>query len=203
MRIKELHEILQKNKNGKVTQNDIARAIGTSRANVSKLFSKNSYINDEKLEKIEKYFEIDLKSEQNGLVCIDYYPEIIASVENNKVKMSDKNVKCMVPSFLYTFKKDKEYIMCHADDDSMSPIILNKDFVIIEKNNGENIINNKIYSFLYNGNAYIKKLSKNINQIVVLSESKDYPTQYISNKDLENFYLIGEIVYIGRTLNKL
>ena len=35
MRIKEIHEILQQKKNGKVTQNDIARAIGTSRANVS------------------------------------------------------------------------------------------------------------------------------------------------------------------------
>ena len=54
MRIKEIHEILQKNKNGKVTQNDIACAIGTSRANVSKLFAKNSFINDDKSVFVER-----------------------------------------------------------------------------------------------------------------------------------------------------
>ena len=71
MRIKELHQLLQKNKNGKVTQNDIARAIGTSRANVSKLFSKNSFINDDKLKMIENYFGIKL-DKTNDFITIDF-----------------------------------------------------------------------------------------------------------------------------------
>ncbi|MBQ7450811.1 hypothetical protein IJS77_05275 [bacterium] len=203
MRIKELHELLQKNKNGKVTQNDIARAIGTSRANVSKLFAKNSFINDDKLEKIEEYFDINIKKIQSGLIEVDYYPDIFATFEKGKVKISEKCVKCFIPSAIFPFKENAEYFMSHSIDDSMSPVIMNGDFIIIEKSCKEELINNKIYAFMYNGNIYIKRLTKNINQIVVFSENKDYPTQYISNEDMKKFCLFGKVVYIGRSFGSL
>lgn len=203
MRIKELHEILQKKTNGKVTQNDIARAIGTSRANVSKLFAKNSYINDDKIRMIEKYFNIDFLNIQSGIMFVDYYPNNIASFVDGEIKLSDKYIKCAIPTAIFPIEENTKYIMCHANDDSMSPIIFNGDFIIIKRCLEENIYNNQIYLFIYKGNIYIKRLTKNINQIVVVSENKDYQTQYISKEEMKDFYLIGIVVYIGRAINAL
>lgn len=203
MRIKEIHEILQKNKNGKVTQNDIARAIGTSRANVSKLFTKNSFINDDKIKKIEEYFDINLQKIQNGFMNVDYYPNNVAKIIDGELKMSDKYIKCAIPTAIFPIEENARYIMCHANDDSMSPIILNGDFVIVKISSETNIINNQIYLFMYKGNIYIKILSMNLNQIVVLSKNSNYPTQYITKEDMKDFHLYGTVVYIGRTLNVL
>ena len=200
MRIKELYKILQANKNGKVTQSDIARATGTSRANVSKLFAKNSFLNDDKLKKIEEYFNINLKNAQSGLVYMDYFPDrVVEFTENNNIKLSDKSIKTAMPSAVFPYENGAEYFICHSNDDSMFPLINKGDFLIVKKLNTENI-NNKIYLFVYKKTLYIKRLDKNINQIVVFSENKEYKTQYISGNEEDNFYLLGEVVYIGRAI---
>ena len=198
MKIKEIHEILQKHKNGKVTQNDIARAIGTSRANVSKLFAKNSFINDDKIKKIEEYFDINIGN-ISGLVYIDYYPETIAKEYKDKIIMSEKHVKSAIPMSLFPVEENSKYIMCHANDDSMEPLIFSGDFLIIKLKNPYEITNNKIHAFLYDNTFYVRRLSKNINQIVVKSENKDFPVQYIGEQEMNSFRLIGQVVYVGRT----
>ena len=200
MRIKELYQILQKQKNGKVTQSDIARATGTSRANISKLFAKNSFINDDKIEKIEEYFGVNLKNIKSGLISVDYYPDKIIDITAGKVKLSDRYVKTMMPSAIFPYEEGAQYIMCHANDDSMYPIILNGDFVIVKKLERDAEIDNQIYLFVYNRNTYIKRLDKNINQIVAFSENKEYKTQYISKDEMAGFYLLGEVIYTGRNL---
>lgn len=197
MRIKEIHEILQKNKNGKVTQNDIACAIGTSRANVSKLFAKNSFINDEKIEKIEKYFDVNLNIIPE-ILQIDYFPEDIAVVKKGALVFSNKSVKTMIPQTFLSVEKNSRYIMCNSKDNSMFPYIIEGDFVIIELKNETKIVNNKVHAFIYNDEFYIRRLSKNINQIIVKSDNKDFPTQYIEKSEMKNLHILGQIVYIGR-----
>ena len=64
MQIKEVQDTLRRLKNTNISQGDIAKAIGTTRSNVSQLFAKNSSHDDEKIEKIEKFFNI--KFEKNG-----------------------------------------------------------------------------------------------------------------------------------------
>ena len=131
MRIKELYKILQANKNGKVTQSDIARATGTSRANISKLFAKNSFLNDDKLKKIEEYFNINLKNAQSGLVYMDYFPDrVVEFTENNNIKQSDKSIKTAMPSAVFPYENGAEYFICHSNDDSMFPLINKGDFLI-------------------------------------------------------------------------
>lgn len=201
MRIKELYQILQKQKNGKVTQSDIARATGTSRANISKLFAKNSFINDDKIEKIEEYFNIDLDDIKNGVISIDYYPDKIIDIVDDKVVLSNKFVKTILPSAVFSSEDKAKYIMCHVNDDSMYPIMLKGDFIIVKRHELISSIDNHIYLFVYKKNVYVKRLSKNINQIVAFSENKEYKTQYISKDEMKDFYLLGKIVYIGRSLN--
>lgn len=198
VRIKELHEILQKNKNGKVTQNDIARAIGTSRANVSKLFAKNSYINDEKLKMIEEYFGINLNESKNELI-VDYYPDSIIENKNGKIVLSGKKVKFKMPFALFNVDVNSKYVMTNVSDNSMSPNINKNDFIIIQLCESDDIINNKIYAFVYENNFYIRRLSRNINQIIVQSDNNSYPEQYIEKKDAEKLCIIGLVVHMIRT----
>ena len=197
MRIKEVHEILQKNKNGKVTQNDIACAIGTSRANVSKLFAKNSFINDEKIEKIEKYFDVKIRVIPD-ILQIDYFPDEIAVVKKGVPVLSEKAIKTMIPQSFLNIEKDSRYIMCNSKDNSMFPYIMEGDFVIIELKKETKIVNNKVHAFIYNDEFYIRRLSKNINQIIVKSDNKEFPPQYIEKSEIKNLHILGQIVYIGR-----
>ena len=200
MRIKELHQILQQKKNGKVTQNDIARAIGTSRANVSKLFSKNSFLNDDKLKMIEDYFGIKL-DEKNGFAALDYYPDSVAVIKNNEIVMSEKRVKFKIPSAFLGINDSKDYFICHSNDNSMYPLIIEGDFLVIEKT--EKIENNKIYLFLYGKDIYIRRLRKNIKEIIAKAENKEYRNQNIQINEMENFYPLGKIVNIIRGENSL
>lgn len=197
MRIKEIHEILQNLKQGKVTQNDIARAIGTSRANVSKLFSKNSYINDEKIQKIEEYFSVEL-SGRNKTIIVNYYPGDLIKEKNGTIFLSDKYVKCSIPPAFFTPKKECTYIMCHANDNSMQPVIMSGDFIIIEKTSISEISSNKIYAFIYDGEFYVRRLSNNIKQYVVTADNNIFQTQYINKNDTEKFMILGRVVYVGR-----
>ena len=202
MRIKEIHEILQNKKNGKVTQNDIARAIGTSRANVSKLFAKNSFLNDEKIVKIEKYFEIKFR-ENEDVRTIDYYPENVLELNKNNVVFSDKKVKFKIPSAFFGVKENADYIMCNANDDAMYPSIKEGDFLIIKLCGNNEIENNKIHAFLYDGTFYIRRLIKNINEIIVKAENPEFGIQKIIKKDIKKLHIAGVAVNIVRTSNLL
>ena len=201
MRIKEIYQILQEQKSGKVTQSDIARAIGTSRANVSKLLAKNSYINDDKIERIEKYFDIDLQTIKSGLINVDYFPDKIIDVKDGKAVLSNKFMKTSMPLGFFPVEEEAQYIMCHANDNSMSPLILKEDFVIVKRLNADTIIDNQIYLFSYKKKVYIKRLDKNINQIISFSENKEYGTQYISKEDIKDFLILGKVVYVGRAFD--
>lgn len=196
MRIKDVQEILQKLKNGKVTQNDIARAIETSRANVSKLIKNNSFINDEKLSKIEKYFNIKFDDKKNE-IWIDYYPNSVIELQNGEIKLSDRHAKVKIPSSFFNIQNNMKYLMCHANDNSMYPLIIKGDFVIIEKEQND-INNGKIYMFIYDKTVYIRRLTKNINEILIEAENKDYKIQSIEKNNFENFSVIGRVVNVIR-----
>ena len=193
---------MQDKLNGKVTQSDIARATGTSRANISKLFAKNSFINDEKIEKIEEYFNINFNDVQSGLIYMDYFTGDVAKIIEGKVKFSEKFIRTAIPCAIFPYENGAQYIICHSNDDSMFPLINKGDFVIIKKIESVDNIDSRIYLFLYKNNIYIKRLNKNINQIVVFSENKEYKTQYISNEDMKDLYILGEIVYTGHAIGQ-
>lgn len=80
----------------------------------------------------------------------------------------------------------------------MSPYILDKDRLIVEHYNGEQISDNKIYVFRYGENLFVKRLVLNIDQIVVKSDNKEYQSRNIEKQDMSEFQIIGKIVGIFR-----
>ena len=145
---------------------------------------------------------INFNDVQSGLIYMDYFTGDVAKIIEGKVKFSEKFIRTAIPCAIFPYENGAQYIICHSNDDSMFPLINKGDFVIIKKIESVDNIDSRIYLFLYKNNIYIKRLNKNINQIVVFSENKEYKTQYISNEDMKDLYILGEIVYTGHAIGQ-
>ena len=82
----------------------------------------------------------------------------------------------------------------------MSPTIEHGDKLIVEHWSGDQIQDNKIYVFCYNGEFFVKRLSKNIDEIIIKSDNPEYRTRTISMKSMNDLILIGKIVAAIKTL---
>lgn len=84
--------------------------------------------------------------------------------------------------------------MINASGNSMSPTIDNGDRLIVEHWDGNQIQDDKIYVFCYNNEVFVKRLSKNLDEIIIKSDNPEYRTRTISGKPVEELILIGKII---------
>ena len=84
--------------------------------------------------------------------------------------------------------------MINATGNSMAPTIENGDKLIVEHWNGDQIQDNKIYVFCYNNEFFVKRLSKNIDEIIIKSDNPEYRVRTINSKSFSDLILIGKIV---------
>lgn len=145
-----------------------------------------------------------LSDKQNfEIISVDYYPDVLASCGNGTFEMSQECIKYDVPATLFPPSTDvKSYSMCHAKGNSMYPRIWDGDFVICEHKDNMKIENGEMYIFCFDDQIYLKRLTKNINQIVVESENPDFPTQYIEKDQMNDVHLIGHVICSGRMNGK-
>ena len=145
-----------------------------------------------------------LSDKQNfETISVDYYPDVLASCGNGTFEMSQECIKYDVPATLFPPSTDvKSYSMCHAKGNSMYPRIWDGDFVICEHKDNMKIENGEMYIFCFDDQIYLKRLTKNINQIVVESENPDFPTQYIEKDQMNDVHLIGHVICSGRMNGK-
>ena len=76
----------------------------------------------------------------------------------------------------------------------MAPTINNGDKLVVEHWNGDQIQDNKIYVFCYNNEFFVKRLSKNIDEIIIKSDNPEYRVRTIASSALCELTLIGKIV---------
>jgi phage repressor protein C with HTH and peptisase S24 domain len=91
--------------------------------------------------------------------------------------------------------------MINATGNSMSPTIGNGDKLVVEHWNGDQIQDNKIYVFCYNSEFFVKRLSKNIDEIIIKSDNPEYRVRTIPAKALNDLTLIGKIVAVIKNLD--
>lgn len=186
-----------------VSLNEIGKALKVTKQYVSQIRSKE--ITDEQKLLLEKHFGIDFtKVNQNSsTITIDYYPDVIASCGPGGFEMSPYCIEYQIPDTIFIPNANvKRYSMCHARGNSMYPRIWDGDFVICEHKDNMKIENGEMYIFCYDDQIYLKRLTKNINQIVVESENPDFPTQYIEKEQMNEVHLIGHVVCSGRLNGK-
>ena len=140
---------------------------------------------------------------QKDLVSIDYYPEVFGSCGSGKFILSEQKELIRVPKKLFGhFSPQKQYSIINAIGDSMLPYIHNKDKLIVEHWQGEQIKDNQVYVFCYKDEIFVKRLIKNIDEIIVKSDNPDpmYRPRYIEKEDMNNVLIVGEIVGLMRDM---
>lgn len=180
-----------------MTQSDLARYLEINRQQVGAL--KDKPIPEKYYAKIDLLF-INTSNEDN--VVLDYYPDMFGSCGNGVFELSPIREQLIVPkkAFFTKFSPVKKYSVMNAYGNSMEPFIYDKDKLIIEHWEGEQIIDNRPYIFCYKDEIFIKRLVKNINQLVIVPENKLYDTIKLQGDELQEVNIIGQIVGLMRDL---
>lgn len=209
MNITEVQDSLQNLINTKISLAEIGNILGVSRASISQRAKVGRDMKREELKLIGDHFNVDLMP--NSLVIdnkpeetfkMDYYPDIFGSCGNGVFELSQEKDQIIVPkkAFFEKFSPNKQYSVINAYGNSMQPLIYDRDKLIVEHWNGEQIIDNRPYIFCYKNEIFIKRLVKNINQLMIIPENKDYDVIKLNEKEMNNVQVIGQIVGLMRDL---
>ena len=185
-----------------LSRRKMAEIIGTSAQNLNKKFhNEKTQVVVSDVEKLENALAISLMGTNDNFI-LDYYPDTFGSCGTGVFEFSTKKTQLAVPknAFFTNISTSKQYFVINAYGDSMQPLIYDKDKLIIEHWEGEQIIDNRPYVFCYKDEIFIKKLVKNINQLVILPENKEYDTIKLSGSELSDVDIIGRVVGLMRDL---
>ena len=172
MRLDEILTIISQKTGNYINQTMLADSLGITRQTVSNRIKNESQLTVAELKKIESYFNIILlaEDEQKQVALVDYYSDVFASCGSGNIVFSDEKVKIPVSTMLISgFSKSKTYSMINATGNSMSPTIENGDKLIVEHWNNEQIQDNRVYVFCFNNEFFVKRLSKNLDEIIIKS----------------------------------
>ena len=198
MKIDELISLISSRTKYTVNQSMFADCLGITRQTVSNRIKNESEVTVSELQKAEEYFNIkllDSSHSEHEIAYIDYYEDVFASCGNGSIIFSSEKTKLPISaSVINGYSKNKLYSMISATGNSMSPTIENGDKLIVEHWNGDQIQDNKIYVFCYNNEFFVKRLSKNIDEIIIKSDNPEYRVRTIPAKSVNDLTLIGKIV---------
>lgn len=213
MNLSDVQTNLQKLINMTVSQSEIAKALNVGRANISLRIKNNSQVTQTEIKKIEKYFKVDLTGNKQILnnskneFTAKLFTDVIGSCGNGVFEQSQNYELITLPQKLVdNYSNQKSYSVITAYGDSMMPFINDKDKLIIEHIDNNVITDNRVYVFCFDNQIYVKRLVKNIDEIVVVSDNPDktiYKTKTINNANIDNFFLIGQVVGLFRNLSEV
>jgi SOS-response transcriptional repressor LexA len=205
MKYSVLFDSLQNLINYKPTANEVASCLGVKDKALYARRARNSEFTYEELIKIENAYGIvgGLTGgiiQNNNTVEIDFYPDVFASCGFGLAVISEQKEKISVPKGnIKNYSEHKKYSVVTAQGESMQPYILNNDKLIIEHT--DTIQDNKVHIFAYKDDIYVKRLIKNINEIVIVSDNSNkeiYSTQKVT--DFSELRVIGQVIGLMRDM---
>ena len=214
MDFKELQTKLISLTNRNISQTEIGEALGITRSTTSTRFKTKSELKTSELKKIADYFNVyfdlllsDVSENQtlsnNSDVSAYYYPDVFGSCGNGTFVLSEVREKISIPRYCFeTYSKFKKYSIINARGESMLPYIQDKDLLIVEHWEGEQIYDNCVYVFCYDEQIFVKRLIKNVDELIIKSDNPDpiYRPRYASKDEMNRVIIIGQIVGLIRTM---
>jgi phage repressor protein C with HTH and peptisase S24 domain len=167
---------------------------------MSKRVQNNSKFSDEEIKKIESFYGIKIdKQAAINEVALDFYPDVFGSCGSGSMVFSEASEKISVTKELITnYSASNKYSVISARGSSMSPVINDDDKLVIQHDLGGQIVDDTVYLFRYNDELFIKRLVKNVDQIVCISENPRFQDRIIEPKE-DNFSIIGKVVGLFRS----
>jgi len=188
------------------TQAEVCRVTGVDRRAMSARVRRDGNFPEDEIVMIERAWMIEIPRLSDEIM-LDYYPDVYGSCGQGTFVYSEEKEVITVPrkSFMasvYAFSDSKQYSIINAKGDSMEPFLYDHDKLIVEQYNGEHIKDNRIYVFCYKGELFIKRLVKNIDELIVKSDNPDpaYRPRIIEKEDMNEVLIIGEIVGLMRNI---
>ena len=203
MKIDELIQLISNIAGITVNQSMLADSLGITRQTISNRIKTQSEVTVSEIRRVEEFFKISIfSSVTDDIAYIDYYTDVFASCGNGSIVFSSEKTKLPIPiSMISGYSKNKLYSMINASGNSMSPTIDNGDKLIVEHWNGNQIQDNKIYVFCFNNEFFVKRLSKNLDEIIIKSDNPEYRIRTINGKSAAELILIGKIVATVKQLD--
>jgi phage repressor protein C with HTH and peptisase S24 domain len=199
----ELTERLQNLTNTKISQQAIGNMLGLAQTAISSRIKSGKTFNVGELMEIERAMALPVGSlsgvEYNDSnIELDFYPDVFGSCGDGSMVFEETSEKLAVTKDVITNYSDKnKYSVISARGSSMAPVIQDSDKLVIQHNLNEQIIDDTVYLFRYNGELFIKRLVKNVDQIICISENPRFQDRVIENKG--NFEIIGKVVGLFRS----
>ena len=190
------------------SQAELCNICRTKQSTMSNRANRDSDIPSDEIVMINDYYGINLYAEEvssnNNSITLDYYPDVFGSCGTGYFVSSEQKEQIQVPvnALFKSLSKGKKYSVINAKGNSMSPYIESGDRLIIEHLDNQPIIDNHVYIFCYDNDLYIKRLYKNIDEIIAKSDNPDpiFKVKSIPKTQWDNLQLIGEIVGLMREL---
>ena len=203
MKLDELIQLISNIAGITVNQSMLADSLGITRQTISNRIKTQSEVTVSEIRRVEEFFKISIfSSVTDDIAYIDYYTDVFASCGNGSIVFSSEKTKLPIPiSMISGYSKNKLYSMINASGNSMSPTIDNGDKLIVEHWNGNQIQENKIYVFCFNNEFFVKRLSKNLDEIIIKSDNPEYRIRTINGKSAAELILIGKIVATVKQLD--
>lgn len=198
----ELTDRLQNLTNTKISQQAIGNILGLAQTAISSRIKRDNAFNIDELIKIEQAMGLPmgcLSGVSSSDISIDYYPDVFGSCGEGCMVFDETSEKISVTKDVITnYSPSNKYSIISARGSSMSPVINDDDRLVIQHNVENQIIDDTVYLFRYNGELFIKRLVKNVDQIVCISENPRFQDRIIEPKE-DNFSIIGKVVGLFRS----
>lgn len=181
-------------------QSDLCKILDIGRGTMSNRAKNDSKFSDDEIKKIEEFYAIKLDRDVSNIsVELEYYPDVFGSCGNGCMVFSEAKEKLAVTKDIITnYSANNQYSIISARGSSMSPTINDDDKLVIQHNLNEQIIDDTVYLFRYNDELFIKRLVKNVDQIVCISENPRFQDRIIEPKG-DNFSIIGKVIGLFRS----
>lgn len=204
MRIDEKISNLQNLTKRKITYEDIAHSLNMSGNALRNWVYRNRELKEFEIQKIDEYFNITTQNTTIDTFTLDYYPEVFGSCGTGYFVSSEAKEQIQVPvnALFKSLSAGKKYSVINAQGTSMQPYIEPDDKLIIEHLDNQPIIDNHVYVFCYDKDLYIKRLYKNIDEIIAKSDNPDpiFKVKSIPKEEWCNLQVIGEVVGLMRNI---
>lgn len=202
MRHSELLERLQNFTKTKISQQAIANSLEIGQSAIGNRAVKDSSYSVDELMKIERTMGLPigcLSGVSSSDITLDFYPDVFGSCGSGSMVFSEASEKISVTKDIITnYSASNQYSIISARGSSMAPTINDEDKLVIQHNLNEQIIDDTVYLFKYNDELFIKRLVKNVDQIVCISENPRFQDRIIEPKE-DNFSIIGKVVGLFRS----